>query len=85
MRSTLSTASRSPNLRVRPLARTAVYSMHKSSTREHIVKKAKDWGVACQVLAQLRFDLPATYKHHKKASVDIEVDLIRFSFDRPRD
>ena len=31
-----------------------------------------------QVLAELRYDLPSTYKFHKKASVDIEVDFIRF-------
>ena len=67
------------------LAKTAVYSLHKTSTRDHIVKKAKDWGVKIQVLAQLRYDLPASYKHHKKSSVDIEVDFIRFSFDRERD
>jgi hypothetical protein len=30
-----------------------------------------------QVIAQLRFDIPATYSHHKKKSVDVEVDLIR--------
>lgn len=29
------------------------------------------------VLAQLRFDIPATYKFHKRRSVDVEVDLIR--------
>jgi predicted RNA methylase len=62
------------------LARTSVYSLHKTSTRSHIVKKAQDWGVTAQVVAELRYDLPATYKHHKKASVDIQVDFIRFSF-----
>ena len=67
------------------LAKTAVYSLHKSSTREHMLKKAKDWGVEANVIAQLRYDLPATYKHHKKNSVDIEVDFIRFSFDRQRE
>jgi len=56
-----------------------VYSLHKTSTREHIFKKAADWGVQIKVIAELRYDLPATYKHHKKTSVDIEVDLIRFS------
>jgi predicted RNA methylase len=30
------------------------------------------------VVAELRYDLPATYRHHKKTSVDIEVDFIRF-------
>nr|CAG4652107.1 EOG090X0BVL [Triops cancriformis] len=57
----------------------AVYSLHKSSTRDHFHKKAKDWGVESQVVAQLRYDLPATYKFHKKASVDIEVDFWRFT------
>ena len=65
------------------LARHAVYSLHKTSTREHVMKKAKeDWKVDVQVLAQLRYDLPATYKHHKKSSVDIEVDFVRFSFPK---
>jgi len=64
------------------LATTAVYSLHKTSTREHILKKAKDWGVAAKVLAELRYDLPNTYKHHKKGSVDIEVDFIRFNLNK---
>ena len=63
------------------LAQNAVYSLHKTSTRAHILKKAsEDWGVNAKVVAELRYDLPASYKHHKKASVDIEVDFIRFSF-----
>ena len=62
------------------MAKTAVYSLHKTATRDHILKKAKDWGVQCDVIAELRYDLPASYKHHRKASVDIEVDFIRFSF-----
>lgn len=57
----------------------AVYSLHKTSTRPHLLKKAGDWGVKAEVLARLRYDLPSTYKFHKKASVDIDVDLIRFS------
>ena len=35
--------------------------------------------IGCRVLAELRYDLPATYKHHKKTSVDIQVDFIRFT------
>jgi len=61
------------------LSSNSVYSLHKTSTREHILKKAKDWGVTAQVIAELRYDLPNTYKHHKKSSVDIQVDFIRFS------
>jgi len=60
------------------LATRAVYSLHKTSTREHVLKKAEAWGTKPQVVAELRYDLPATYKHHKKASVDIQVDFIRF-------
>ncbi|KAI7872979.1 S-adenosyl-L-methionine-dependent methyltransferase [Spinellus fusiger] len=61
------------------LAGTAVYSLHKTSTREHIIKKAKEWGVGCEVLAELKFDVPMMYKFHKKKSVDIAVDFLRFS------
>jgi len=60
------------------MASTAVYSLHKTSTREHILKKASDWGVRPQVVAELKYDLPSTYKHHKKQSQDIHVDFIRF-------
>mmetsp|Transcript_22806 Transcript_22806/g.36404 ORF Transcript_22806/g.36404 Transcript_22806/m.36404 type:complete len:213 (-) Transcript_22806:1079-1717(-) len=56
----------------------AVYSLHKSSTRDFLQKKAtKDWGVEFEVVAQLRFDIPKMYKFHKKKSADVEVDLIR--------
>ena len=67
------------------LATTAVYSLHKTSTREHVLKKAAEWGVRAEVLAELRYDLPRSYKHHKKDSVDIQVDFVRFSFDKKRD
>ena len=67
------------------LARTSVYSLHKTSTRQHVISKAKDWGVNAQVIAELKYDLPATYKHHKKVSVDIEVDFVRFTFPPKRE
>ncbi|XP_066971455.1 rRNA N6-adenosine-methyltransferase METTL5 [Macrobrachium rosenbergii] len=60
------------------LSRKSVYSLHKSVTRAHIAKKAEDWGVKMQVIAQLRYNLDSSYKFHKKRSVDIEVDFIRF-------
>ncbi|XP_038044791.1 rRNA N6-adenosine-methyltransferase METTL5-like isoform X2 [Patiria miniata] len=69
------------------MASTAVYSLHKTSTRQHIEKKAKEWGTHMEVVAELRFDLPASYKFHKQKScvqfcqqVDIEVDFLRFSW-----
>ncbi|KAG0174119.1 Methyltransferase-like protein 5 [Apophysomyces sp. BC1015] len=63
------------------LAGTAIYSLHKTSTRQHIMKKAKEWGVGCEVVAELKFDVPMMYKFHKQRSVDIEVDFLRFSKD----
>jgi predicted RNA methylase len=58
----------------------AVYSLHKSSTRAHLQKlAARELGCSeAHVLAELRYDLPATYKFHKDKSRDIEVDLWRF-------
>jgi predicted RNA methylase len=38
--------------------------------------KQPDW--RAQVLAQLRYDLPASYAFHRAASKDVEVDLWRF-------
>ncbi|KAI0223949.1 Methyltransferase-like protein 5 [Lamellibrachia satsuma] len=61
------------------MSHTAVYSLHKTATRTHVSKKAAEWGVSMEVMAELRFDLPATYKFHKQRSVDIGVDLIRFA------
>lgn len=55
-----------------------LYSLHKTSTRDHFHRKAPGWKVEARVLAQLRYDLPATYKFHSKSSVDIEVDFWRF-------
>lgn len=60
------------------LANTAVYSLHKKSTRAYIAKRAKEWQLKAEVVAELRYNLDASYKFHKNKSVDIEVDLWRF-------
>ncbi|XP_068629592.1 rRNA N6-adenosine-methyltransferase METTL5 [Battus philenor] len=57
----------------------SVYSLHKSSTRSHIQKKIKEWGVTGSVIAELRYNLAATYKFHKQQSRDIAVDLWRLT------
>ncbi|KAF9571018.1 Methyltransferase-like protein 5 [Mortierella alpina] len=49
-----------------------------TSTRDHILKKAKEWGVECEVVAELRYNLDKSYKFHKKQSLDIAVDFLRF-------
>lgn len=58
----------------------SVYSLHKSSTREHIARVAQQelGAPSAEVLAQLRYDLPATYSFHRQQSKDIDVDLWRF-------
>lgn len=61
------------------IARKAVYSLHKTSTRNHIQRLvAKDFQGTSKVVAQLRYDLPASYAFHKQKIKDIEVDLWRF-------
>ena len=56
-----------------------VYSLHKSSTRAHLAHLAETWGVGCALVAELKFDIPATYAFHKADSLDVDVDLLRFS------
>jgi predicted RNA methylase len=61
------------------VASRAVYSLHKTSTRQHVMKKAKEWGMNCQIVAELKFDVSNLYKFHKQKSVDVQVDFIRLS------
>lgn len=65
------------------MANKAVYSLHKTSTRRHVTSAAKRLGVHSKVVAELKFDLPSTYKFHKHDSVDVKVDLIRFVLTPP--
>uniref|UniRef100_A0A1J3IEL4 Methyltransferase-like protein 5 n=1 Tax=Noccaea caerulescens TaxID=107243 RepID=A0A1J3IEL4_NOCCA len=62
------------------VASQAVYSLHKTSTREHIKRAAlRDFNAkSAEVLCELRYDLPKLYKFHKRKEVDIAVDLWRF-------
>jgi predicted RNA methylase len=56
-----------------------VYSLHKTSTRQHFVRKAEAEGWSMEVVAELRYDIPKTFKWHKQKSKDIDVDLYRFA------
>ena len=58
-------------------ATTAIYSMHKTSTRAHVLKKAEGWGWKAACLAQLKFEILNQFKFHKKERVYVDVDLIR--------
>lgn len=60
-----------------------LFSLHKSSTRQYISKfvAQKLPGINAECIAQLRWNLPATYAYHRRQYVDIEVDLWQFSVD----
>ncbi|KAL6221104.1 hypothetical protein ACLB2K_008856 [Fragaria x ananassa] len=62
------------------VASQAVYSLHKTSTRDHVKRAAlRQFNASsAEVICELRYDLPQTYKFHKKREVDIAVDLWRF-------
>lgn len=60
------------------LAKRAVYSFHKTSTRAYVLRTIERLtGCPAKVVAEMKFDLGQTYKFHKSKSVDVEVDLIR--------
>jgi rRNA N6-adenosine-methyltransferase METTL5 len=61
------------------LARSRVYSLHKTSTRAFIQKKASELNCDGEVIAELRYNLDSSYKFHKHKSKDIEVDVWRFN------
>ncbi|XP_029348134.1 methyltransferase-like protein 5 [Acyrthosiphon pisum] len=61
------------------LATEAVYSLHERSTRKRVLRMAKKLGANAKVIAELRFDLPASYKFHRQDSLHVQVDLIRFA------
>jgi len=67
------------------LARRSVYSFHKSSTREYLLKTVASWGYQVEVVAQMKFDIPKMYKFHSKDIVDVDVDLIRVIVDSDGD
>jgi hypothetical protein len=68
------------------LARRAVYSFHKTSTRDYLIKKIEtEWKYNVKVLAKMKFDIPNMYSFHSKKSVDVEVDLIRVELPRDKE
>ncbi|KAM1046916.1 hypothetical protein ACFX13_026952 [Malus domestica] len=62
------------------VASQAVYSLHKTSTRDHVKRAALQnfSASSAEVICELRYDVPQLYKFHKKREVDIAVDLWRF-------
>ena len=44
------------------MATEAIYSLHKTSCRDGLRRKTKKMGLKGEVVAELRFDLPKTYR-----------------------
>ena len=61
------------------IAQKSIYSLHKTSTRAHVIKVSESFGWKAEVVAEMKYDIKSSYKFHKKKSVDIEVDFIRFT------
>ena len=61
------------------LARRSVYSFHKTTTRSYLLRTCQKWGYTVNVVAEMKFDIPNTYKFHKRKTVDIHVDLLHIS------
>ena len=53
-----------------------MYSLHKSSTRDHLIKYCKSLNASCEVVAEIRYNLDSSYSFHKSKSQDIRVDLL---------
>ena len=41
------------------------------------MRTLEGWGLKVQVVAEMKFDIPQTYKFHSQKNVNVEVDLIR--------
>lgn len=62
------------------LARRAVYSFHKTTTRDYVLRTIQSKVSNIQsvnVIAEMKFNISNTYQFHQQKSVDIAVDLIR--------
>ena len=59
------------------LARRAVYSFHKRSTRAFLINLVQEWGFIVEVAAEMEFDIPDMYQCHKQKNKDVAVDLLR--------
>ena len=59
------------------LARRAVYSFHKRTTRGFLISIVEEWGYKASVVAEMDFDIPQSYHFHNQKTKDVAVDLIR--------
>ena len=58
------------------LARRAVYSFHKRSTRAFFIKMIQEWGYEAEVTAEMEFDISQMYEFHSQKTKYVEVYLL---------
>ncbi|VDP80434.1 unnamed protein product [Echinostoma caproni] len=58
------------------IAQCHVYSLHKTTTRDFVLRTIRNLNAQAEVVAELRFDIPRMYKRHRQETVDIAVDLV---------
>ena len=56
----------------------SIYSLHKRTTRKHILNYGDSKNLNTDIIAEISFNIPHTYAFHKKKTVDIDVDLVKF-------
>jgi len=54
-----------------------VYSIHKSATREHILKYLKKYGCKVSAVHEYTLDVPWMFEHHKERRHPVKVDCYR--------
>jgi len=53
----------------------------KQARENMLYQRQNNWDVHRKVIAELSFDLPVSYKFHKQNSVDVQVNLICFTWN----
>ncbi len=54
-----------------------VYSMHKRSTRDFVLRYLKELGCRAAELVEVVFELPRSYQFHRKEKKPVDVDIYR--------
>ena len=70
------------------LSSNAIYSLHKTTTRNFLKTKSAQLGLEMEVVNELRYNIPKVDNRNKNlhktaAEKDIFVDFIRFSKSKP--
>jgi putative methylase len=54
-----------------------VYSIHKSSTRDHILRYVERQGFSVRAIHEYKFEIPRMFEHHRKRRYEVRVDCYR--------